>query len=73
MKLKPRQPKKNYPRIHIERIGFDEKDHIIFIDLHDEKFGEAGRNENVEIEGATDPRVQLRRHLGGLLGHSTLP
>lgn len=33
--------KKKYPRISIERIGFDENGHVVFIDLHDEKFGEA--------------------------------
>ena len=36
-----RKPKKNYPRITIERIGYDDEGHITFIDLHDEKFGEA--------------------------------
>jgi len=33
--------KKNYPRLTIERYGFDKEGHIIYIDLHDEKFGEA--------------------------------
>lgn len=32
---------KKFSRISIERIGFDNDDHVIFIDLHDEKFGEA--------------------------------
>lgn len=32
---------KNYPRLTIERWGEDEDGHITFIDLHDEKFGEA--------------------------------
>jgi len=33
--------KKKYPRLTIERYGFDKEGHIIYIDLHDEKFGEA--------------------------------
>ena len=32
---------KSFPRISIERMGWDDKGHITFIDLHDEKFGEA--------------------------------
>lgn len=32
---------KNYPRITIERMGFNEKGHLEFVDFHDEKFGEA--------------------------------
>ena len=28
-------------RIIIERIGLDDEGHIVFVDLHDEKFGEA--------------------------------
>lgn len=32
---------KKIPRITIERYGLDEKGHLSFIDLHDEKFGEA--------------------------------
>ena len=35
------KPIENYPRITIERIGFDENDHVKYIDLHDEKTGEA--------------------------------
>jgi len=30
-----------FPRITIERVGFDAKGHIEYIDLHDEMFGEA--------------------------------
>jgi hypothetical protein len=33
--------KKNFPRITIERIGFNNDGHVTFIDIHDEKFGEA--------------------------------
>lgn len=32
---------KNYPRLTIERYGYDNDGHITFIDLHDEKFGTA--------------------------------
>lgn len=32
---------KDFPRITIERYGLDENGHIEYIDLHDEKFGEA--------------------------------
>jgi hypothetical protein len=32
---------KDYPRISIERYGLDKDGHIEYIDLHDEKFGEA--------------------------------
>lgn len=41
MKTKKQKIKKNYPRITIERVGFDDEGHIAYIDLHDEKFGEA--------------------------------
>ena len=33
--------KKKFSRISIERIGFDADGRVSFIDLHDEKFGEA--------------------------------
>jgi hypothetical protein len=33
--------KKKFPRISIERVGIDNEGHITYIDLHDEKFGEA--------------------------------
>lgn len=33
--------KKNYPRFTIERVGFTEDGRVAFIDMHDEKFGEA--------------------------------
>lgn len=33
--------KNNFPRISIERIGFDENGRIDYIDIHDEKFGTA--------------------------------
>jgi hypothetical protein len=32
---------KDYPRITIERYGLDDDGRIAYIDLHDEKFGEA--------------------------------
>jgi len=32
---------KNYPRLSIERYLTDYEGHIIGVDLHDEKFGEA--------------------------------
>lgn len=32
---------KDYPRITIERYGLEDDGRIAFIDLHDEKFGEA--------------------------------
>jgi len=39
---KPKEKfKKKFPRITIERMGMDDKGHVIFVDLHDEKFGEA--------------------------------
>lgn len=40
-RLKTDDSIKKYPRLTIERYGFDEEGHIIYIDLHDEKFGEA--------------------------------
>lgn len=33
--------KKKYPRLTIERYGFDKDGHVLFVDLHDEKTGEA--------------------------------
>ena len=35
------KPKKNFPRITIERVLTDEEGHITAIDIHDEKFGDA--------------------------------
>ena len=32
---------KNFPRITIERTLWDDEGHLVGIDLHDEKFGEA--------------------------------
>lgn len=40
-KAKKFVPKKKFPQITIERMGMDADGHITFIDLHDEKFGEA--------------------------------
>jgi hypothetical protein len=39
--IKKKKINKNYPRLTIERYGMDKDGHIEFIDLHDEKFGEA--------------------------------
>ena len=39
--MKKEKKEKKYPRLTIERYGFDKEGHIIYIDLHDEKFGEA--------------------------------
>lgn len=36
-----KKPKSKYPRIVIERVGFRPDGRIDFLDLHDEKFGEA--------------------------------
>ncbi len=35
------KPKKNFPRITIERVLTDNEGHITALDIHDEKFGEA--------------------------------
>jgi len=39
--MKQRKPKKNFPRLSIERIGYEADGRIAFIYVHDEKFGEA--------------------------------
>ena len=41
MKKYVKKIKKNYPRLTIERFGTDDKGRVVYIDLHDEKFGEA--------------------------------
>jgi hypothetical protein len=41
MKKQIKKYKKKFPRISIERVGIDDKGHIIYIDIHDELFGEA--------------------------------
>jgi hypothetical protein len=33
--------KNKFPRLTIERYGMDDDGHITWVDLHDEKFGEA--------------------------------
>jgi len=39
--MKQSKPKKNFPRLIIERIGYEADGRIAFLDIHDEKFGEA--------------------------------
>jgi hypothetical protein len=39
--IKKTKIKKNFPRLTIERVGYEPDGRISFIDLHDEKFGEA--------------------------------
>ncbi len=41
MKTKKEKVNKDFPRITIERYGVDKDGHLEYIDLHDEKFGEA--------------------------------
>jgi hypothetical protein len=41
MKKPTKKLTEDYPRITIERILFDDKGHIVGLDIHDEKFGEA--------------------------------
>jgi hypothetical protein len=36
-----KKTKKKFPRLSIERIGYEADGRIAFIDMHDEKFGEA--------------------------------
>ena len=39
--IKKEKINKDFPRIVIERYGLDDNGHLSFIDIHDEKFGEA--------------------------------